>query len=486
VSDIASPGKNFFSILLAKNGIDADRDVTWRQYPADLLDIAVQKGEIHAIADGDPNVYLIEKRNKGVFVEVASNLSGEYKDKVCCIVGARGELVRKDKPTVAALVRSIAQASDYVAENPNESAKLFAKYSPKVPIEDLRALLGTLTHNHHPLGKNLRDEVEFYARDFRSRRRAQEEHRPGEIRRSRVFRSAGMTRRSSIGCWPAPRVQRPGNWRRAGIEKAGRLPFPCARAEGFWRTGVLATAAWLALGLLTIAWPNKAVGFSDWAYTDEFGIAAIAVGALLLAVALLGSRAGRVARVLRPAGPWLVALPVLFAIWEIATAKLGVLPTPFFAPPQSLVETYIDDWRRLGESLLHSTAAARARLRARRACGLSHGRDHRLVAHRGLLGASGAALRRAGAGLGAAAARLLLLSVELCGGRVPDRARHGLPGGGAHLVGRGRRQPNYYDVARTLGASERFLVLRVGDSRRAAAGVRRACSWGWAPRSRCW
>ena len=168
VSDIASPGKNFFSILLKKNGIDADKDVTWRQYPADLLDIAVNKGEIQAIADGDPTLYLIEKRNKGRYVELASNLSGEYKDKVCCIVGARGELVRKDKPTVAALVRSIVQASDFVAENPNESAKLFAKYSPKVPVEDLQALLGTLTHGHHPVGRKLRDEVEFYARDFRS------------------------------------------------------------------------------------------------------------------------------------------------------------------------------------------------------------------------------------------------------------------------------------------------------------------------------
>ncbi|WP_213954423.1 MULTISPECIES: ABC transporter substrate-binding protein [unclassified Variovorax] len=168
VSDIASPGKNFFSILLKKNGIDADTDVTWRQYPADLLDIAVNKGEIQAIADGDPTLYLIEKRNKGRYVELASNLSGEYKDKVCCIVGARGELVRNDKPTVAALVRSIVQASDYVAENPNESAKLFAKYSPKVPVEDLQALLGTLTHAHHPTGKSLRDEVEFYARDFKS------------------------------------------------------------------------------------------------------------------------------------------------------------------------------------------------------------------------------------------------------------------------------------------------------------------------------
>jgi len=168
VSDIASPGKNFFSILLKKNGIDADRDVSWRQYPADLLDIAVNKGEIQAIADGDPTLYLIEKRNKGRYQELASNLSGEYKDKVCCIVGARGELVRKEKPVVAALVRAIVQASDFVAENPNESARLFAKYSPKVPVEDLQALLGTLTHGHHPVGRNLRDEVEFYARDFRS------------------------------------------------------------------------------------------------------------------------------------------------------------------------------------------------------------------------------------------------------------------------------------------------------------------------------
>ena len=107
VSDIASPGKNFFSILLKKNGIDADRDVTWRQYPADLLDIAVNKGEIQAIADGDPTLYLIEKRNKGRYQELASNLSGEYKDKVCCIVGARGELVRQEKPVVAAQSRSL-------------------------------------------------------------------------------------------------------------------------------------------------------------------------------------------------------------------------------------------------------------------------------------------------------------------------------------------------------------------------------------------
>lgn len=168
VSDLASPGKNFFAILLAKNGIDADKDVTWRQYPADLLGIAVDKGEIQAIADGDPNLYLLEKRSPGVYTELATNLSGEYANKTCCIVGARGELVRKEKPVVAGLVRAIVQASDFVADNPNETAEIFHKHAPKVAAEDLRKLLGTLTHRSHPVGQDLLKEIEFYANDFRS------------------------------------------------------------------------------------------------------------------------------------------------------------------------------------------------------------------------------------------------------------------------------------------------------------------------------
>lgn len=166
VSDQNSPAKNFFAIHLAKRGVNIDKDVEWRVYPADLLDVAVKKGEIHAIADGDPNVYLIEKRNKGVFTEIGNSGTGEYKDKICCIVGARGDFVRNNKPAAAAVVRSIIQASEFVAENPNEAAKLYAKYSPKVPVEDLRALLTDLTYHNHPTGNNLRAEVEYFARDF--------------------------------------------------------------------------------------------------------------------------------------------------------------------------------------------------------------------------------------------------------------------------------------------------------------------------------
>src|SRR5438128_10372235 len=54
LSDQASPAKNFFSIVLAKKGIDPVQDVEWRQYPGNLLALAVEKGEVQALADIDP------------------------------------------------------------------------------------------------------------------------------------------------------------------------------------------------------------------------------------------------------------------------------------------------------------------------------------------------------------------------------------------------------------------------------------------------
>jgi len=48
-----------------------------------------------------------------------------------------------------------------------------------------------------------------------------------------------------------------------------------------------------------------------------------------------------------------VALALL--AWEIVTAKLMLLPPPFFAPPQALLEAYLDDWPRLLDCVYHSS-----------------------------------------------------------------------------------------------------------------------------------
>lgn len=140
--------------------------------------------------------------------------------------------------------------------------------------------------------------------------------------------------------------------RRAASSALNALaPTPTARAAWqVWWTGLAAAVAWGLLGAITQFWPNKPVGFSDWAYTTEFGWFAFGVAGLLLVLGLAPGLTAPVSTRLRGAGPWLVAIALVLSVWEVFTAKLGTLPPPFFAPPQSLVEVFVSDWARLLDS----------------------------------------------------------------------------------------------------------------------------------------
>src|SRR5207237_6494471 len=52
--------------------------------------------------------------------------------------------------------------------------------------------------------------------------------------------------------------------------------------------------------------------------------------------------------------PWLIALALFFAAWEAVTAKFGLLPLPFFPPPQAILEVVIDDRALLGAGIFAS------------------------------------------------------------------------------------------------------------------------------------
>jgi NitT/TauT family transport system substrate-binding protein len=164
VSDMAAPDKNFFSIVLARNDIDPLKDVEWKVYPADLLGVALQKNEVQAISLGDPLGWVIAERD-GLH-QVASNLDGEYAHLACCVLGVRGSLIRDDKATAAALTQAIIEAQEFVAENPDEAARIFSPYS-KVPVATLAAMLRSHTHHHHPIGPALQDEIALYINELK-------------------------------------------------------------------------------------------------------------------------------------------------------------------------------------------------------------------------------------------------------------------------------------------------------------------------------
>ena len=115
-------------------------------------------------------------------------------------------------------------------------------------------------------------------------------------------------------------------------------------------SGVAAAVTWTAFGLSCLWWPD--VG--DWSRTTALGIAAFVVAAFALFGTLSADFLGSAGPALRRRTPWLVALGLFLTVWELATAKFGWLPLPFFPPPQSILEVYTDDLPKLLDSVFAS------------------------------------------------------------------------------------------------------------------------------------
>jgi NitT/TauT family transport system substrate-binding protein len=165
ISDQASPAKNFCSIVFAKNGIDPVKDVDWRQYPPDLLALAVEKGEAQALTDNDPRTFLWLKGGK--LNEILTNLSGEFADRICCVLAIRGSLIRDEPAAAGALTRSVLEAGDIVARYAADAAQVYAAYGGKGPLEDLAAMLASHTHHNHPIGTALKQQILLYANELK-------------------------------------------------------------------------------------------------------------------------------------------------------------------------------------------------------------------------------------------------------------------------------------------------------------------------------
>lgn len=119
--------------------------------------------------------------------------------------------------------------------------------------------------------------------------------------------------------------------------------FPVALGGAVWKHGLIAAAAWIAAAIVTVALPDVV----PWGSRDLFAGLLVA-GAVLLALAsLVIDRLGRFGRWLQHYGPWFIALGVWLALWELVTAKFGWLPKPFFSPPHGLLHVYVVDWERL-------------------------------------------------------------------------------------------------------------------------------------------
>ena len=168
ISDFASPDKNLYAIILQNHGLNPDSDVEWKQYPADMLSVAVGKGEIDAYVGGDPLVYYQIKNSGGQLFRVASNATNEFAERTCCVLGLRGSLVRNDKATAAALTSAILEASQAVYDDPDHAVAVSGNYAPRsAKPADLAEMLKSYPYGHQPIGDDFRGQVLLYAQELK-------------------------------------------------------------------------------------------------------------------------------------------------------------------------------------------------------------------------------------------------------------------------------------------------------------------------------
>jgi NitT/TauT family transport system substrate-binding protein len=168
ISDFASPDKNLYAIILQNHGLDPDHDVEWKQFPAEMLGVAVDKGEIDAYVGGDPQVYYQIKNSGGKLFRVASNATNEFSERTCCVLGLRGSLIRDNKDVAAAVTKSILEAAHAVYEDPDHAVEVSGRYAPRsATVPDLSAMLQSYPYGKQPIGDDFRGQVLLYTEELK-------------------------------------------------------------------------------------------------------------------------------------------------------------------------------------------------------------------------------------------------------------------------------------------------------------------------------
>ncbi|MDR6951159.1 NitT/TauT family transport system permease protein [Ancylobacter sp. 3268] len=235
-----------------------------------------------------------------------------------------------------------------------------------------------------------------------------------------------------------------------------------ARARGFWSSRSFpglsgAAGLWLVAAVVTGLWPDR----QEHRLTADFAAAQALLAVLLFASALLGPRLGRFGTWLRRNAPWLGALPILLTIWQIASAKTAWWPQPYFPPPQDLADVYATDYARLWSSVRHSLLllalgtgiGALVGFLTGVATGWSRGVGywvHPVLRFIGPVPATALIPLVLFAFPGTFSAGIFLIALATWF-PVTVLTWSGVAGVDA----------SYYDVARTLGANQRFLLVKV-------------------------
>lgn len=123
VPAIGSGPHNLASRVLSNQGINPKTGVQWKAFPMAELELAIDKGEVDAIALADPIAQIIVDKGKAKSL-LNSAKTVPFNQEYCCLVVVNGKLAKKDPETAAAITRAILKAARWVSANTKEAARI--------------------------------------------------------------------------------------------------------------------------------------------------------------------------------------------------------------------------------------------------------------------------------------------------------------------------------------------------------------------------
>jgi NitT/TauT family transport system substrate-binding protein len=123
VPGMGTPPFIFANRVLGAHGIDAAKEITWRVFPAGELGLALDKGEVDAVADSEPIGSLLVAQGKVMNVADQAK-DAPYKDEYCCAVIVNGKFLKRNPKAAAAATRALLKGAKWVQANPAAAARL--------------------------------------------------------------------------------------------------------------------------------------------------------------------------------------------------------------------------------------------------------------------------------------------------------------------------------------------------------------------------
>jgi NitT/TauT family transport system substrate-binding protein len=129
-----TPPMIFANRWLADNGVDPGKDIEWRVFPAGELGLALEKGEVDAIADSEPiGTMLLAGGKVRSLADQAKD--PPYSQEYCCAVISNGKWADAHPDLVSKATRAILKGAKWVQTNPAAAARMAVekKYIASTP-----------------------------------------------------------------------------------------------------------------------------------------------------------------------------------------------------------------------------------------------------------------------------------------------------------------------------------------------------------------